>query len=67
MDPTTAYTELVLAIRRGDGREAREYAVALREWLDKGGFPPVGIPLAEVEMHLAMVLDPYGDKRDGVK
>ena len=67
MDPTETYRELIFAIKRWDNIEARQHAQTLREWLDKDGFPPRGTPLSEVEFHLNMVLDPYGDKRDGVK
>jgi hypothetical protein len=40
MDPTQCYLEMYEAMRAGDLRTARERALALRDWLSRGGFPP---------------------------
>lgn len=40
MDPDTAWNELRRAIRDNDVDAASEYAAALLDWLDGGGFPP---------------------------
>ncbi len=66
MDPTATVKELRLAIRRGDSEEARDYANALKGWLDKGGFIPDGETRASCEELLSWVFDSYGDYRDGV-
>ena len=62
MDPNECYAELLLAIARDDRVEAREYAENLREWIRKGGFAPVGVPLSEVKNNLRNTLDPYADR-----
>jgi hypothetical protein len=67
MDPNATHHELKLAIRRGDDREAREYAFALSGWLDGGGFLPTGATREECDGDIARALDPFGDARDGAK
>jgi hypothetical protein len=67
VDINAAWVELGLAIARGDRDDSREYAEAVRGWVDGGGFLPQGVSRAAVDARLAMVFDPYGDKRDGVK
>ena len=64
MDPTACWNELVLAIRRDDRTEMREYAESLQRWLDMGGFLPRGVTQQGAHEVLAMVLNPYGDKAD---
>lgn len=56
MDPTTCYLEMYEAMRDGDHETARERALALREWLDKGGFYPPRYTRTEVNAYLANVL-----------
>jgi len=56
MDPTQCFLEMNDAMRDGDWETARERALALRDWLDRGGFYPAGIRPAEVLTRLATVL-----------
>lgn len=42
MDPNATYAELKAAMASEDHETAYELACALRDWLDKGGFPPKG-------------------------
>lgn len=56
MDPTTCYFQMYEAMRDGDHEAAREKALALREWLDKGGFYPLRYAKTEVDAYLANVL-----------
>ena len=56
MDPTTCYLEMYEAMRDGDHEAARERALALREWLHKGGFYPPRYTKTEVDAYLANVL-----------
>jgi len=56
MDPTTCYLEMFEAMRDGDQKTARERALALREWLAKGGFYPSRYSKTEVDAYLANVL-----------
>lgn len=56
MDPTTCYLEMYEAMRHDDHEAAREKALALREWLDKGGFYPPRYTKTEVDAYLANVL-----------
>ena len=48
MDPTQCYLEMIAAMQAGDRATAREHALALREWLDRGGFSPPNSTLANV-------------------
>ncbi len=56
MDPTQCYLEMFAAMREGDLFTARERAVALRDWLDRGGFSPPNYSPTEVRAYLAGVL-----------
>ena len=56
MDPTTCYLEMLQAEIDNDLVTARERAEALRNWLQKGGFYPVGFPPSEVETSLTNIL-----------
>ena len=56
MDPTQCYLEMYEAMRAGDLWTARERALALRDWLDRGGFPPPNYSPTEVRAYLANVL-----------
>lgn len=56
MDPTQCYLEMYEAMKAGDLHTARERAVALREWFDRGGFPPPNYNPTEVRSYLAKVL-----------
>jgi hypothetical protein len=56
MDPTQCYLEMMDAIRDGELATARERALALRDWLERGGFYPANFGDAEVRSKLADVL-----------
>ncbi len=56
MDPTQCYLEMFAAMRDGDLATARERALALRDWLDRGGFSPPNYSPTEVHAYLASVL-----------
>lgn len=56
MDPTQCYLEMFAAMRDGDFATARERALALRDWLDRGGFSPPNYSPTEVRAYLANVL-----------
>ena len=42
MDPTACYRDMLASLQDGDIETAREYALNLRRWLDRGGFLPGG-------------------------
>ncbi len=56
MDPTQCYLEMYEAMKAGDLHTAREQALALRDWLDRGGFSPPNYSPTEVRAYLASVL-----------
>jgi len=56
LDPTTCYTEMLTLMRDGDSAAAREHALNLQQWLNRGGFCPQGHSLAEVNSQLARAL-----------
>ena len=56
MDPTQCYLEMFTAMNERDFATARERALALRAWLDKGGFSPPNYSPTEVRAYLASVL-----------
>jgi len=56
MDPTVCYLEMYEAMKAKDFATARERAVALRAWLDRGGFYPPRYSQTEVDAYLANVL-----------
>ncbi len=56
MDPTQCYLEIFTAMRDGDLLTARQRALALRDWLDRGGFSPPNYSPTEVRAYLASVL-----------
>ncbi len=56
MDPTVCYLEMYEAMKEGDLITARERALALREWLARGGFHPPNYTEVEVRSYLASVL-----------
>ncbi len=56
MDPTQCYQELLAARAAHDNETASEYAINLRDWLLKGGFPPTGVPLNDVHQAIADTL-----------
>ena len=56
MDPTQCYLEMYEAMRQGDLTTARERALALKDWLDRGGFSPPNYSSTEVRSYLAGVL-----------
>ena len=56
MDPTQCYLEMFEAMKAEDFATARERALALKEWLDRGGFSPPNYTEEEVRGYLANVL-----------
>lgn len=56
MDPTQCYLEMFAAMQAGDLVTARERALDLRDWLDRGGFSPPNYNPTEVRAYLAIVL-----------
>ena len=42
MDPNATYAEMLAADAAGAYDDARELAIALKEWIGKGGFYPDG-------------------------
>ena len=58
MDPTTCYQTMIAAKRSGDYATAREYALILRAWLDRGGFYPRGIDRIKVDEQIRTLLKP---------
>jgi len=56
MDPTQCYLGMYEAMKAGDLATARERALALKEWLDRGGFYPQNYTQEEVRGYLANVL-----------
>lgn len=56
MDPMTCYLDMIAAMNRGDYDEARELALALRDWLDADGCYPPGHAEEEVTAYLNAVL-----------
>ena len=56
LDPTTCYSEILTLMRDGDSAAAREHAMNLQHWLNRGGFWPQGYGIAEVKSQLAQVL-----------
>ena len=56
MDPTACYLKMILSMQESDFETAREYALNLKRWLDRGGFYPQEENLLEVQGHLARVL-----------
>ena len=56
MDPETCYLEMIEAMNAADHRSAREKALELSGWFDKGGFYPPNHRKAEIDETLASVL-----------
>lgn len=56
MDPTACYLEMYQAMRNGEHETARERALALRDWLDHGGFYPPRYTQVEVDAYVRNVL-----------
>jgi hypothetical protein len=56
MDPQVAWDDLLSAYAEGDFDRIEELATALREWLDRGGFPPtvIGEPRLGEEFERAL-------------
>ncbi len=44
MDPQTAWLAMIQALIDDDDELASDYADALFDWLDRGGFPPKVLP-----------------------
>jgi len=47
---------MLTLMRDGDSAAAREHAMNLQHWLNRGGFCPQGYSLTEVNSQLARVL-----------
>jgi hypothetical protein len=56
MDPSVCYLEMQEAMQHGDHHIARERALALRDWLDRGGFYPPRYSEVEVDAYVRNVL-----------
>ena len=56
MDPTACYLEMFDAMNSGDYETARERALALDDWLRRGGFAPPNYSAAEVKAFVGSVL-----------
>lgn len=56
MDPTTCYQEMLDAMHHRDFDTARDRAIALKDWLNRGGFYPTGHDREEVHQRLAEAL-----------
>ena len=56
MDPTTCYRDMLLSMQDGDLETAREHALNLQRWLNRGGFYPQNQNVNKVKGHLARVL-----------
>ena len=65
MDPTKCYLEMFEAMRNGDDVTARERALALIEWLGRGGFYPLGYTEIEVDAYLENVLRRTAGQKSG--
>jgi hypothetical protein len=57
MDHKQCYLEMQEAMKTGDLATARERALDLQTWLNRGGFPPPNYSVAEVNTSLATVLE----------
>jgi hypothetical protein len=56
MDPTACYGEMLASLQDNDVEAAREHALNLKRWLDRGGFCPHGQSIVDVYARLAEVL-----------
>ena len=56
MDPTACYLEMILSMQEVNFETARDFALNLKRWLDRGGFYPQEENILEVNGHLARVL-----------
>jgi len=56
LDPTQCYLEMFEAMRDGNQVTARQRALALKQWLDSGGFYPPRYTKTEVDGYLRNVL-----------
>lgn len=58
MDPNTCYQLMIAAKRSGKYSTAREYALILRVWLDRGGFYPRSLNRNDVDEEIRQLLKP---------
>jgi len=56
MDPDDAYLEMYFSMEGEDYPRARELALGLKNWLDRGGFYPQKYSRVEVDSYLLSVL-----------
>ena len=56
MDPTACYREMLASLQDNDVEAAREHALNLKHWLDRGGFCPQGQNIVDVYARLTEVL-----------
>ena len=55
MDPTICHYEMVEAMVDDNLSVAKERAISLKEWLDKGGYPPIGYRRKTIEDYILFV------------
>ncbi len=56
MDPTACHRDMLRSLQDGDNDAAREHAMNLQRWLNRGGFCPHGQNIIAVKAELAQVL-----------
>jgi hypothetical protein len=56
MDPAQTFNDMFAAMRDGNEEEAREHALNLKQWLDKGGCVPYNISGTEFVSYTLSVL-----------
>ncbi|WP_254508990.1 hypothetical protein [Anatilimnocola floriformis] len=56
MDPYQTYLDMFAAMRDGEFENARELALALKDWFAKGGFYPYQVTETAMHAYIASVL-----------
>lgn len=56
MDPNAAYREMCEFVNINDMASAREKAIQLKDWLDRGGFYPVYCLKSDVDHYIQNIL-----------
>lgn len=56
MDPNQTYHDMIAAHQGGDQANARELALALKGWFDRGGFCPAGQAREAIDTAIAEIL-----------
>jgi len=57
MDSDEAYRTMMIAFKSGDHETAREIAVQLRAWIDRGGFYPAVHTETTIDHSIRHVMD----------